>query len=599
MSGRLPRAAAAACLALFIVLVFVLLACISPDYLRKAEELSIFMSGSTFFRESLSVPGGLVHWSASFLMQFFYYPWLGTCVTAMLLVGLWLLIYKAFGLPQRFFALAGIPSALFLLAMLTPGYTLYVIKTPGYFFTGPVGTLAATALFYVFRLCRHTALRMAVSLCAVLLYPLLGFYALLAATLCVAAWLSTGRPRLLAFIPAIALAAVPYLYFYFTDNYAMAAKLYSAALPRLADPYPMFMAPFVCAFVLLAALAAAWQRWPQTPRRPARGLAAACALFALALIWVVGGRYSDKNFATSVKMDMAITDGDYERAVRVARSLKERPTRLNGLFTHLALSRLGVAGDSLFTFRMSDAEYIAPDPTVALREMGGRGINFNFGYVNNAYRWCMESMVENGPKVEYLKYMAKCALINNESALARRYARMLEKTLFHKDEARKLLAMADDSSLIVDDPELSTVKTLNSFNNLLGGDGALIETYLSRSIAGMQGGPPAMVDLSIQFNLVLKNISDFWPRFMLYARNNKRLPVHYQEAAILFSNLEKKVDWRQFNIDPLIAARFERFMQLAQQNSRMTEDYNREAFAPAFGDTYWYYYFFTKGLKTT
>ena len=108
-----------------------------------------------------------------------------------------------------------------------------------------------------------------------------------------------------------------------------------------------------------------------------------------------------------------------------------------------------------------------------------------------------------------------------------------------------------------------------------------------------------MVELSLQFNMIRKNIPDFWPRFMLYARTHDRLPRHYQEAAILFSTLEGKVDWHQFNIDNDVSASFAKFMNLANQNSRLSEDANREIFRPMFGDTYWFYYFFTKGLKTT
>lgn len=85
---------------------------------------------------------------------------------------------------------------------------------------------------------------------------------------------------------------------------------------------------------------------------------------------------------------------------------------------------------------------------------------------------------------------------------------------------------------------------------------------------------------------------------MLYARHHERLPRHYQEAAVLFSELEHKVDWRQFNIDQVTANRFARFMDMAQRYARYSNEANRETFAPEFGDTYWYYYFFVNDLKT-
>ena len=125
---------------------------------------------------------------------------------------------------------------------------------------------------------------------------------------------------------------------------------------------------------------------------------------------------------------------------------------------------------------------------------------------------------------------------------------------------------------------------------------------MTRSLAEIQalaGGPPALVELSLQFNMKQKDIAEFWPRFMLYARTHDRLPVHYQEAALLFSALENEVDWHRFAIDPEIAERFERFMTMARQNSNYSEEYNRKAFHKDFSDTYWFYYFFINDLKTT
>ncbi|MDE6120959.1 MAG: hypothetical protein K2F63_04140, partial [Muribaculaceae bacterium] len=216
----------------------------------------------------------------------------------------------------------------------------------------------------------------------------------------------------------------------------------------------------------------------------------------------------------------------------------------------------------------------------------------------DCYRWCMEDMVEYGPKVEYLKYMSRCAILNGEYPLARRYLRMLSRTLYHKDWARKYMAMTYDPALAEKDPELAYVRKLNAFNNHIGGDGSLIETYISTNLAALEGGPPELVEMSLQFNLVRKDINGFWPRFILYARTHERLPVHYQEAALLFSALEHKVDCSQFRIDPEVAREFNLFMEMAQKNAHLSEEHNRHVFGP-FGKTYWYYYFFTKGLKTT
>ena len=38
---------------------------------------------------------------------------------------------------------------------------------------------------------------------------------------------------------------------------------------------------------------------------------------------------------------------------------------------------------------------------------------------------------------------------------------------------------------------------------------------------------------------------------------------------------------------------------MAQKYSKMPDESNLETFRPEFGDTFWYYYFFVKNIKTT
>lgn len=70
-------------------------------YLRKLEDLSFFMGGQWFFNHCMSVPAGFIDWIASFLTQFFYYPWLGATIFTAALIGLWALTSATFRLPRN------------------------------------------------------------------------------------------------------------------------------------------------------------------------------------------------------------------------------------------------------------------------------------------------------------------------------------------------------------------------------------------------------------------------------------------------------------------------------------------------------------------
>ena len=86
------------------------------------------------------------------------------------------------------------------------------------------------------------------------------------------------------------------------------------------------------------------------------------------------------------------------------------------------------------------------------------------------------------------------------------------------------------------------------------------------------------------------------------------MPIHYQEAAYLFGDLEKKVDTSHMPFDKnLIVNRYASFKnvtgQLLQQYSgqlkgdALTRKVGEECFAQ-FGDTYWWFYYFSRGVHT-
>lgn len=588
---------------IFAVVAYILLPGLNYSYLRKVEEQSIFMSGTSFWTQCVNIPGGFLSYCGSYLTQFFYYPWLGSTIFILLLAGLWLAVWRVFRMPRSLFGLACVPSAMMLLALLAPGYIIYCIKTPGYAY---IGMLRLASSLAIYEIGRHISQKMPYQIlyaifAIALLYVPLGFYALLGVGMCVLRqfrinW-TTGLAMLVAAIAAGAF--VPWWYYVETDTHVMKCNLYISGLPRLESFTTATIIPYVVSIIFLLAAPLFSHSGNRAHRHAGRNFAIGVLAFIVAMVTVVVMRHRDENFDTAVAMDMTIQDNDYSKAVDIARGQKEMPTRVVTLLTHIALNRLGQAGDSMFTFPIDAVEYDSPRSDRALRDVLSRRLNYNFGRINDAYRWCMEDMVEYGPKVEYLKYMAKCALLNGETKLAKRYLRMLSRTTFHKAWADKYMAYANNPALMENDPEFAAIRPLMAHNNVIGGDASLIEAFVSTMISNYAGGPPPLVELSIQFNLIQKSIEGFWPRFILYARHNKRLPVHYQEAAILFSALEGKVDWHQFAIDPEVQKRFESFMQMARQNAGNSDEVNRELFRDGFGNTYWYYYFFVKGLKTT
>ncbi len=323
--------------------------------------------------------------------------------------------------------------------------------------------------------------------------------------------------------------------------------------------------------------------------------------FALCMtVMVVAGGYAynhtfkDYNYRSILRMKQSVEHNDWQSVLDIARQQKPDvpPTRIQVCYTRLALYKLGLSGNNLFYYPDGDSNYATDIPNQYLRLIAGPQLYYHLGKSNYAYRWCMEDLVEYGLRPQYLSYMLRAALINDEQALADKYARQLNAhPFYHVDTAHAFEA------------ERKEIEPLRQYNNILDGDGGHVEAYLLQSYATMQGGTRQMVTLSLDCTLILKDIADFWPLFVKMLpvwkyENADRIPRHYQEAALLFAYLQGNIDLSGVAIDSDVQKGFEALIAEATANSQYGDDFNARRLRPAYGHTYWYYYFFVNNLKT-
>jgi hypothetical protein len=70
---------------LFALLAFGLLYFWHPEILNYHEQNQLFLWTGDYLMKRLSLPGGLAYWLGEFVVQFFYVPWLGALLMALLL----------------------------------------------------------------------------------------------------------------------------------------------------------------------------------------------------------------------------------------------------------------------------------------------------------------------------------------------------------------------------------------------------------------------------------------------------------------------------------------------------------------------------------
>lgn len=577
------------------------------EYLFRLQELSLWLPTKVYFDERMLVPGGLMSYIACFLVQFFYYPMLGSLIyVALLLVVQWLTM-KVFRIPARHALLALIPGVLVLCCSMEAGYWIFQIKTQGYFYSMLVGILFTLSVMRLYQVCRGWWRYLIIAGIAAVGYPLFGFYALLA-LLAIALWTLREGEEGRATVSLLCVAAViatPILYYSvyaqtrFADMFTVGMPAFEFSKRDLFTWIPyilLYLFPLVMPFIPLKREGGAVLRTPFL----LEVVGEVALIVALGLIFW----FRDPNFRAEIKMNHHMERLEWRKALEVAKKQKQTPTRLIVLNKNLALLKLGKAGDEMFHY-LDGGE--SPDSPLQIRlmQVGGKMLYYHYARMNFCYRWCLEDAVEYGWKVDYMKYMVRTSLISGEPALAQKYINTLKKTLFYREWAEKYEKMVHDSSLIAKDREMASILPLFQYEDQLDGDNSLVEIYLLNYFAHSYGEfcTPMYDEAALMCALTLKDIPTFWNCFFRYAKSHRtdRMPTHYQEAALLYGNLEKTVDVKGMPFDKLVEMRFKDFMRFAQKHAVVNAERDPEVkklFYERFGNTFWYFYFFVRDVKT-
>lgn len=589
------------CLLAFSVLSLYLLGVELKPFLIETAALTPFYTTTSFIADMMSMPCGFVGYIASMMQSCFAMPWLGALLLTLLLVALAESMRRVFKVSAAWSGLCLVPSFMLILNYTEVGYMLWLVKTPALAFTMPLGMLISIGLTATALVSHKLWIKLVlIVLYATVGYWLFGLFGLLACLFVVlpiiAEAIRTRQWKHLSIILGILLLALvlPRV-MYGQGLFAMRVQdIYVAGLPDYiwndAERYLYYPALVAIAFCLLLSTTLFTQK------------NIVCLIVSLigmivAAICLFNYTYRDSNFFDTLEQKQALEQGDYERVLDIARTAETPPTRIQVMLTREALWQAGQAGDKIFAYPDGDTPCNSPRQFQYMRLLCGRLFYYLEGKVNYAYRWCMEDMVEYGRRPDYLCYMTKCALVNGEWKLADKYLDALDHTLWYKDFATKYRTYVTDHSLVAKDKEMSAIKPLLRYNDVLDGDGGLIELFILNSYAYSTGGSREIVERALMNSLIIKNLDNFWYRFMaLLPGWNGHIPVHFQEAALMVAQLQGGVDTSKLPIDNAIRERFAQLVEKSGQNGDNAS--NAYLLKPEFGDTYWYYYFFVEGLKT-
>lgn len=602
----------------FFAVVWGVLAFYDGDTLFRVSEQSLFLFTQHFFNEAVALPAGFLSYIGTFFIQFFHYPLLGATIYVLLLYALYLLTKRVFEIPAKYSLLALLPAVAVLAYTTQMGYWVFYIKVQGFYYTALLGTfLSLLAVWGCYKLPAGALRGLYAVVWGFVAFPLLGAYALGGVVLmALSALVDTIKMRkrvlfgLLSFLISLSVVySVPLWYYYKVYANISMEHIYLAGTPILqwvvgnSKMYPdsiiEYWLPLILLFALLALLVLLKGSLSAEGglKKPAK--AVVCILPLVILLFTYSYWYSDKNFHIENSQNRAMWSDDWEAVAAYAKE-SDVPTRQIVLNKNMALLKLGRAGEEVFKYPDGSADINHPG-VVHLTQTGGMMNYFQYGKFNFCYRWCIENSVEYGWRVEYLKHALCCALLSGQHKLAMRYVNILKHTLFYRSWAQEMEKLVQNPSLISKRKEFAMPLLMYNYKDALDLDDSYVEVYLSKSFSYTHSPDDSRLqaEASVIFALIRKDVQQFWDAMQRYLNKGKikRVPHHFQEAILLFTNLSKDVT-TNIPIEPKIKRKFDAFLKKTKSYKGMSEKEMAPYFIEEFGDTYWYFYFFVREIRT-
>ena len=521
---------------------------IHADYLHAVAEGDLFVSGQSFFQETIHTQGGLWTWLGCYFTQFFTYPWLGAFTIVAIWTATYYLLTDAFRLKGWQCLFAWIPVFSLLVSVIDIGYWLYYIKMPGYWFSQSISFFTAVLTTWVIvRLIRLVWKKDI-------------------------AWL--------VFIIA---------YFAMMQQFPVFQhREYSNHLLQV----PFIVAPL--SVVLLALVRRiSWQ-----PRfRWATEIVTFVMLIALSVTTYLLS-FRDANFHAEIRMQAAVEDCKWDEVIEEAKAAKN-PTNLMVVFKNIALMNTDNLPDMFKTNNCGCLPDNGDSLVIRIAQISGPLIYYYFGQINYAYRWAMENNVLYRLQTRNIKMMARCAIMNHEFDVAAKYLTILSHTTFNSAWVREREPMLRFADNLHQSEEFRCIgPLLNEDVNTLDIDNSLPEQWILSHYADLINTKNQKQDhLAICAALWMKEEYAFCIQFYNYNKNYSGQPVPelYQQAAIMLGTAEDSpINLDNFPFDQLIVTRYENFNSdyASMSNMGISHQEIGNRMRNIYGDTYWWYYYF-------
>ena len=524
-----------------------------PFALTYQEQLQLFLFDGDYFIDRLSEPGGLARYVAEFLVQFYNGVAIGAAIIAVLYMLIQRLTWRLMKVKSHYI-LSFIPVAMLWFAMGDESVML----------TYAVALVMALAVMIAWtKLAPQNKVGKVVSV--VVMIPIL-YWLIGPLVLMVAIWMMP-----LSVIYALALILLSAHYLPFPMMRVMLGISYYRFPVTL--PYVLMAIPVVV--LLLGWLA---KRLPE----PKTWVQYAEALLLAVLVVVPQQLGFDAKKYELMEYDYLVRIGDWNSIIAKAEAqTPDLPMSVSA--TNLALAMTNQLGDKAYNFYQRGSEGLLPkfERNFATTQLTGE-IYYNLGLVNTAQRLAFEAMeaIPNYNKsARVVKRLAETNMINGEYKVAEKYLRMLEKTVFYRPWAQRMIQMLGNEKAINEHPLYGTLRQYRLQDDFLFSDRELDK------ICGLLFMHNNNNMVAAQYLLMMPLMDKDIARFMQYApvvqSRVQYNPRHIQEG-IALAFMQKRQQPPQGVVSQFMLQQMNEFARIYSTNQQAPE-------LAKFKNTLWYY----------
>ncbi|MDR0749993.1 MAG: DUF6057 family protein [Tannerellaceae bacterium] len=574
---------------LFGVIVFVFFGYCYPYHLAYQEQFQLFLFTPAYLAETASVPGGPAGYIARFLTQFYYVPWQGAAIIALLLAALQRLLLclsRAFGDKPALFPLSFIPSLFYWILLCNEHYML----------AGVVALIIVLMAARLYVSIGAKALRVILLFPALsLLYWFSGGACLVMALLCIfweirkrayGRWQIAGLTMgCLLLTVSLSLLAKALLV-----QYPLSKLWTGAGYYRFQTIFPSTL---LLLWVMVSILPVLFRYLPIASKAKTAWTGTGIMIAALTLItWQGVSETSDWQKEEVMAYDYHARRQQWGHIIRMAGE-KAPSTPLSVALLNLSLCKQGRMADDMFRYFQNGPEGLLPsfvrDFTMPM--MAGE-VYYHLGFINTAQRFAfeaMEAIPDYQKSARAIKRLAETNLINGEYAVTRKYLQILRHTLYYSKWAVQTLALLEDEGKIDFNPEWHTLRTCRTHTHFLFSEqeksqmlGILLQQNLTNRMA---------YEYLMAYCLLTKDLQHFYTYYPLGKEiAYRQIPVSYQEALIYL--------WGLSNNNPATIP-----YPVSNEVKRRVQEYGKiyttcqhsePMLRPQYADTYWYYLHFRK-----